>query len=530
MSEIGRSSPRLRTGPPAPGAITDPGAGLLQAGRAETAPPPALRGAVLEPLDEAASGPGAPSGKPRLSVLMPIFNERRTLAAIVQRVLDAPVGMSLELIAVDDASTDGTREELRRIAERYPDRVRALFHERNRGKGAALRTAIAAIQGELAIIQDADLEYDPAEYAALLAPILANEADVVYGSRFSGHKRRVLFFWHALGNRALTTLSNVANDLILTDMETCYKAFRSDVLQAMVLKSDRFAIEPEITAKLARMGARIYEIPISYNGRAYWEGKKIGWKDGVSAVWAIFKYRFLDDEVTTHEGFETLQAIAKADGFNGWMHERLEPYLGERVLEVGAGIGTMSRRLVDKDRVVLSDLDPFYLRMLRYRFGHLPNVAVRRFDLGSDEDARALEDEQLDTVVCLNVLEHVRDDAGALRRMHELLAPGGRAVLLVPQGPRLYGAIDDAVGHHRRYAAGELEDRLTAAGFQVEHQEEFNRAAVPGWFLNSVVLRKRRVDARQMRLYSKLTPLTRALDRVLPLPGLSRIVVGRKPG
>lgn len=220
----------------------------------------------------------------KLSVLMPVFNEARTLDVIVERVLSAPVDMEIELVCVDDCSTDDSLSVLNHLAESDP-RIRVHTHPVNMGKGKAIRTAIEEMTGDIAIVQDADLEYDPADYPRVLAPIINGDADAVYGSRFAAsEQRRVLFFWHALGNRVLTTLSNMVNDLNLTDMETCYKAVRADVLKRLRLTSDRFGFEPEVTARLAQWGARIYEVPISYHGRTYAEGKNIGWPDGVEAL------------------------------------------------------------------------------------------------------------------------------------------------------------------------------------------------------------------------------------------------------
>ena len=224
----------------------------------------------------------------KLSVVIPCYNERGTIAALIAAVRAAPVP-ALEIIVVDDCSQDGTRELL--AAELGPRVDRIIYHERNQGKGAALRTGIAVATGDVVVIQDADLEYDPQDYPKLLQPILDGKADVVFGSRFSGgESRRVLYFWHAVGNRVLTLLSNMATDLNLTDMETCYKAFRREVIQSIVIEEDRFGFEPEITAKVARLGCRIYEVGITYSGRTYLDGKKIGWKDGVRAVWCIGKY------------------------------------------------------------------------------------------------------------------------------------------------------------------------------------------------------------------------------------------------
>jgi glycosyltransferase involved in cell wall biosynthesis len=234
----------------------------------------------------------------RLSVVVPVYNEEATVSALLDRVAAAPVPdavSSLEIVTVDDGSADGTwgRLEAWQPAHRDDGRevgVVRIQHPANRGKGAALRTGFAAVTGDIVLIQDADLEYDPVQYPTLLEPILQGHADVVYGSRFLGGPHRVLFFWHYLGNTFLTLISNMFTDLNLTDMETCYKVFTIDVLRSLKLYSDRFGFEPEVTAKVARTGCRIYEVPISYHGRTYAEGKKIGWKDGVSAIWTILKY------------------------------------------------------------------------------------------------------------------------------------------------------------------------------------------------------------------------------------------------
>lgn len=226
----------------------------------------------------------------KLSVVMPVYNEEKTIEQIVERV--QAVALDKELIVVDDCSTDETAQILDRLEE--ADNVRVFRHDRNRGKGAALRTGFTEARGEVVIIQDADLEYDPQEYPKLLEPILEGRADVVYGSRFSGGQpHRVLYFWHSVGNRLLTLFSNMFTDLNLTDMEVCYKVFRREIIQAIEIEEARFGFEPEITAKVARLGARIYEVGISYSGRTYAEGKKIGWRDGVWAIWCILKYNLL---------------------------------------------------------------------------------------------------------------------------------------------------------------------------------------------------------------------------------------------
>ena len=224
----------------------------------------------------------------KLSVIMPVYNERATLAMMVERVLAVP--LEIEVICVDDGSRDGSREVLNQLGSKYPQ-LRVFLQPVNRGKGAALRRGIAEATGDFVVIQDADLEYDPAEYPQLLEPLLAGKADVVYGSRFmGGGPHRVLYFWHSVGNWLLTLVSNCFTNINLSDMETCYKMFRREVIQAIPIEEDRFGFEPEITVKVARRKLRIYEVGISYSGRTYEEGKKIGWKDGVRAFYCLFKY------------------------------------------------------------------------------------------------------------------------------------------------------------------------------------------------------------------------------------------------
>ncbi len=248
---------------------------------AATSRPPltlAARPRELTPLDP---------GTVRLSVLIPVYNERHTIETILDRVHAAPVAK--EIICVDDYSTDGTRERLIELRDAgYIDRL--ILQPRNGGKGRAIRTALAASTGEIVVVQDADLEYDPQDWPVLLQPIISGNADACFGSRFLGGPHRVLYYWHSIGNSVLTTFSNMMTNLNLTDMETCYKAVRGEVARSLVLTSDRFGFEPEITSRLARLDARIYEVPISYAGRTYAEGKKISWRDGVAALWHIVKF------------------------------------------------------------------------------------------------------------------------------------------------------------------------------------------------------------------------------------------------
>lgn len=237
-----------------------------------------------------------------LSVVMPVYNEMATIHEILKRVQAVP--LPKEIILVDDGSKDGTRDVLKQISERglpssaphhHPCKVKVILNETNQGKGSCIRIGVEHATGDLLLVQDADLEYNPAEYPRLLEPILSGDADVVFGSRFRGERQRIHLFWHYVGNNILTTFSNMCSNLNLSDMETCYKVFRTDIIKKIPLRSKRFGFEPEITAKVAKLRCRVYEVPISYSGRSYEEGKKINWKDGVSAVWTIFKYWLIDD-------------------------------------------------------------------------------------------------------------------------------------------------------------------------------------------------------------------------------------------
>jgi len=230
--------------------------------------------------------------KPTLSVVIPVYNEALTVARLIERVRKAPVEVPMELVVVDDASSDGTRQILEQIAATGPGDIHLIVHPANRGKGAAVRTGFDAARGEILLIQDADLEYDPRDYPLLLEPILEGHADVVFGNRFHGGPHRVLYFWHYVANRALTLITNILTGLNLSDMEVGYKVFRGEIARKLRIQSDRFGIEPEISIKVARLRCRIYEVPIRYYGRTYEEGKKITWRDGVAALYFILRYRF----------------------------------------------------------------------------------------------------------------------------------------------------------------------------------------------------------------------------------------------
>src|SRR6476660_1343244 len=347
----------------------------------------------------------------KLSILMPVYNERTVVERCLSLVVAAPnqKNMDREVIIVDDCSTDGTYAILQRLAAAHPD-IRLYQHAVNQGKGAAVRTAIQYATGDFSLIQDADLEYDSSEYPILLKPLLDGRADAVFGSRYlAGEQKRVLLFWHSVINKTLTLISNMFCNLNLTDMETCYKVFRTDLLKSIPIRSDRFGFEPEIVMKSAKRKFRIYEVPISYHGRTYEEGKKIGWKDNLKAFAVIFKFWLIDDLYAVSYGRGVLNNLTGTPQYLSWLALKLRPHVGDTVLEIGVGIGNITGRLMSRRSLyVAAEKDPLHLHALRNRFLRTPNVAVQRIDPEVPSDLAGLEN-CFDTVLCLNVLEQMED-------------------------------------------------------------------------------------------------------------------------
>ena len=465
------------------------------------------------------------SKPPLLSVIVPCYNERATVAELLRRVKEVPIDK--EIVVIDDKSTDGSKDVVAALAQQWPE-IRHILQPFNQGKGAAIRRGIQEARGDIVLIQDADLEYDPEEYPKLIQPIVDGHADVVFGSRFEGYPRRVMLYWHRLGNTFLTHLSNMTTNLDLTDMETCYKVFRREVIQSITLQSNRFGIEPEITAKVAKRGYRIFEVPISYYGRDYWEGKKINWKDGFSAIWTILKYGLTHDHASEPSTYVTLRRLDALKRYNKWIWERLRPFVGQRVLEVGAGSGTMTRYLYGRELIVATDKETPYIDRLRNMFRRRPGIIVERLDLDNDA-ALDLSRYSFDTILCINVLEHTEDDAAALRRAQQLLMPGGRIVIFVPAGRGLFGSLDRGVGHQRRYEKDELASKLRDAGFEVEQLSYQNQAGRIAWWINSRLLKRQGLPAAQSRIFDRFVPLFKSLEGDDPSSGLSLIAIARKP-
>jgi glycosyltransferase involved in cell wall biosynthesis/phospholipid N-methyltransferase len=478
-----------------------------------------------------------------LSVLVPVYNEQHLVASSLERLAvleESPLLSLVQVVVVDDCSTDGTAETLSRFREakglvrdgevwRGPaSKTEWVFrrHERNGGKGKAIQTALALARCEYSVIHDADLEYHPKDLLRLVKVFVEEEADAVFGSRFAGgESRRVLFFRHELGNRLLTFLTNLATNLNLTDMETCYKAVRTDLLRSIPIVSSDFRLEPELTIKLAKREARLFEVPISYSGRTYQEGKKIGWQDGVKALAAIARFTLSDDiYVRDAYGSQILGRMARAPRFSRWMADVIRPYCGSRVLEIGSGFGSITRRLLPRQRYVASDVNPLHLHTLRALRSDRPYLDAQFCDV-TDLATFPRIAGGFDTVIALNVIEHVLADREALVNIRSALAPGGRAIVLVPQGEDLFGTLDEVLGHKRRYSEASLARVATEAGFTVQALVRFNRIGTPAWWLNGKVLRRRSFGLFQVMALNLLTPLFRLVDASLPFAPLSLMAV-----
>jgi len=468
----------------------------------------------------------------KLSILMPVYNERTVVERCISLVLTAPVpeSMERELVIVDDCSTDGTFAILQRLAESFPQ-IRLYKHEKNSGKGAAVRTAIDKATGDFSLIQDADLEYDPSEYPKLLRPMLDGHADAVFGSRYmAGEQTRILPFWHSMINKGLTLVSNMFCNLNLTDMETCYKVFRTDLLKSIPIRSDRFGFEPEIVMKCAKRKLRIYEVPISYHGRTYEEGKKIGWKDGLKALGVIVKFWLIDDLYAVPYGRGVLNNLTGTPQYLSWLARKLRPHVGDSVLEIGAGIGNIAGRLMSRRTLyVAAEKDALHLHALHNRFLRTPNVTVQRLDPEAPEDFAGLEG-CFDTVLCLNVLEYLDAPERVVASLRTTLKPGGNLIVLVPRGHALFGSLDRSMGHKRRYSKADLTQLLESQGFTAEQVYDLNRAGAPPWWAYGKLFGARNINKPVLKLFDKTVWLWRRLDWLMPWPGLSLIAVVRKSG
>jgi glycosyltransferase involved in cell wall biosynthesis len=473
-----------------------------------------------------------------LSVLVPVYNEQYLVTAALERLnilAQSPLLARIEVIVVDDGSRDGTESALREFQARNAEKSDTdqskmswtfIRHGRNMGKGAAIRTALAKATADIVVIQDADLEYDPADILKLVQVFVDEDADAVFGSRFAGAAvRRALFFWHELANRFLTFVSNMVSNLNLTDVWTCYKAVRAPLLKSIPLVSNDFRIEPELTLKLAKRKARIFEVPIRYSGRSYDEGKKIGFRDALLAILAVVRFGFRDDVYSDDEyGSQILRRLARASRFNAWMADTIRPFCRERVLEIGAGTGNLTLKLIPRAEYITSDINPLHLKTLESLAEQRPYLRAAFCNV-TDFNTFPLRGSRYDTVICLNVLEHLEDDKAALLNISRVVAPGGCVIVLVPHSQWNFGTLDRVLGHQRRYSVASLRQLASDCGFETERLIKFNRTGTAAWFLNGKVLRRKRFGLGQIWLLDLITPMLRLLDPIVPLPALSLISI-----
>jgi glycosyltransferase involved in cell wall biosynthesis len=470
----------------------------------------------------------------RLSILIPVYNEANSIRAVLERVVTAPAAyleakqIAVHLIVVDDGSRDESCKEVQAFCAEHPEVSLDLIKQSpNAGKGAAIRTAIAHADSDFCLIQDADFEYDPLDYPKLLEPLITDDADAVLGSRFmNAMQRRPFGFWQGAANRAISTFASMAAGLELSDVESGYKAFRTSLGKSIPLYSKRFGLDPEIMIQLAKRHARFIEVPITYHGRTQEQGKKIGARDALLAVGSILR-TWLFSAAHKDPGAQMLFILSRAKRFNRWMAETISPFAAGDVLELGAGIGNLTLLLASKARTyTATDTDSDHLCELRSRTAYRPNIRVASCDLSESRSVTPFQ-QSADTVVCLNVLEHISDDVTGFANVRACLKPGGTAIILVPQGPQAFGSLDEVLEHKRRYTVDELRQKMTAAGIEVTQIIGFNHATFPGWYLNSKILRRRTLSRSQVSLFDLLVPLWKAIDDKLPWPATSLIGIGK---
>ncbi len=472
--------------------------------------------------------------KTSLSIIVPVYNEEYLVEESLKRLFvleKSPYLDKIQVVIVDDCSNDNTPKILQRLSEELPPICDAfkwefLKHKKNLGKGNAVQTALKKATCDITIIHDADLEYYPKDIMRMIPLFVEEDADAVYGSRFSYHDyRRVLMFRHELGNRFLTFLSNLISNLNLTDMETCYKAVRTSLLKSIPIRSNDFRVEPELTIKLAKRNAKIFEVPINYCGRTYQEGKKINWQDGFKAIWAILKFGFSDDIFSEDEfGSKILSRLSRADNFNLWMADTIKPYVGQRVLEIGAGIGNLTTKLIPRKNYCATDINPLYLNFTENLKADKPYLTVSYLDL-NDVSGFKEQGRQFDTVICLNVIEHLDNDELAMKNIADLLQKKGTAIVLVPRGQRLFGSLDEVLGHRRRYSKKMMDELSKKADFSIKKVIPFNRVSSIPWLINGRVLKKRTFSFFQIFMMDLLTPIFKKIDNYLPFPSLSYIIM-----
>ncbi len=470
-----------------------------------------------------------------LSVIFPMYNERYFYQESLRRLLriaNSSMVSRVQVVIVDDCSKDLKEGELEGFVEELPRSHKDTEyswevhrHGKNSGKGKAIQTGIQHVNGDITVIHDADLEYDPADIIKIVRVFTTTDADAVYGSRFlPSLYKRVLYFRHQLGNKLITLLVDLATDLNLSDVETCYKAVRTKLLRSIPLYSRDFCIEVELTIKLSKREAKIFEVPISYQGRTYEEGKKINWKDGVKTLFAIMKYKLSDDIYIEDEyGSRILGRLSRAKRFNKYMADTIRPFTGESVLEIGSGTGNITKSLLPRAHYYATDINPLYLQTLQNLKDTRPFLDVSYLDIEHLDEFSP--DEKFDTIICINVIEHIDSDIQALENLREILSPDGKAVILVPNSPYLFSSLDKVLGHKRRYTRKTLKEAGEKAGLALEKMIMFNRLGTLGWFINGKILKRKHFSLLQITFLNMIVPVLRLLDKIPLIAPLSLIAV-----
>ena len=457
----------------------------------------------------------------KISILVPVYNEVATIEEIIRRVGAVDLGFEKEIIIIDDASTDGTREIVKKLSSPC---LKKVFTEKNKGKGAAIRSGLRLVTGDIVVIQDADLEYHPDEYSQLIKPILDNKADVVFGSRFIG-AHRCLLFTHYIGNKIANLTANILYNTTLTDFMTCYKVFKADVLKDIVIQSERFGFEAEITGILFRLGLRIYEVPISYSGRDYSEGKKIKWTDFFVVIWWLIYTRLRPIGGIQYSALDKLSGNIR---YNNYLFDKFKDYLGNRVLELGSGIGNITQLLIRNREFLMalekSDSQIFYLLQ---RIPRSSIFEVFRCDIENEELDR-FKKFKFESAICINVLEHIEDDKKVLEKIHGVIESNGRLVLIVPAYKWLFSNFDSALGHFRRYTKESMQILLKNAGFKIEKIECFSCLGIFSWWLNFILLKREGFSSIQLFVFDRIVWLVRVLDKLFINFGLSILVIAKK--
>lgn len=468
--------------------------------------------------------------KPSISILIPAFNEQDTLETIVKRIITIK-GISKEIIIVNDGSSDNTGSIANSLAKRYKS-VQTFHHRKNKGKGASIITALKHSKGEIVITQDADLEYNPKDYPKLIKPFKNPLVSVVYGTREKIARKGIysnVFFY--LGGEFLTLLANLLYGIKISDEATGYKLFRREVLQQVNLKSKGFEFCPEVTAKVSNLGYDIVEVPIRYVPRPFSEGKKIRPIDGIIAIKTLIKHSF----ITSHSskdltaGLETTQLTRN---YNTWIFETFAPYLKGVIFEAGAGLGTFAEVLLKKkySKLILGEINNEYVNNLRRKFRQFSSVKVVKVDLSSSQSLSRIS--KLDTIICINTLEHIKNDQKTIINLANKLKVKGHLIIFVPAFQILFSNWDKSIGHFRRYSKNELINKLEVANLQLVKASYFNSLGFFGWGLNKLIGKtpKNNIIQKQILFFDRfIVPWWSKIEKLLPPPfGQSLLIVAKK--